>query len=226
VTSAETQLPSRLAEFEVIRRLGTGGMAEVFLARKRGAERTFKLLVVKRILPQHVSSRQFRAMFADEAQLATRLNHPNIVQVYDFLDSGEEGQLLSMEYVEGTDLRGLQRAARSKGLRIPPYVACYIASEIAKGLHYAHERRDEGGRPLEIVHRDVSPQNILLSFDGSVKIADFGIASGRAQGQNGLHVARTSPGRKGRSAHRHLLAGRRALRNAQQQASTWFARGR
>ncbi|HTM45502.1 MAG TPA: protein kinase, partial [Polyangiaceae bacterium] len=177
MTSAETQLPSRLAEFEVIRRLGTGGMAEVFLARKRGAERTFKLLVVKRILPQHVSSRQFRAMFADEAQLATRLNHPNIVQVYDFLDSGEEGQLLSMEYVEGTDLRGLQRAARSKGLRIPPYVACYIASEIAKGLHYAHERRDEGGRPLEIVHRDVSPQNILLSFDGSVKIADFGIAT-------------------------------------------------
>jgi serine/threonine protein kinase/tetratricopeptide (TPR) repeat protein len=151
-------------------------MAEVFLARKKGAERTYKLLVVKRILPQHLSSAQFRTMFAEEAQLATRLNHPNIVQVYDFLDSGD-GQLLSMEYVEGPDLRRLQRAARAKNTRIPPYVASFIAAEVARGLHYAHERCDERGQPLDIVHRDVSPQNILLSIDGSVKIADFGIAS-------------------------------------------------
>jgi serine/threonine protein kinase/tetratricopeptide (TPR) repeat protein len=170
-------IPKRLADFEVLRRLGSGGMAEVFLARKKGAERTYKLLVVKRILPQHLSSPQFRTMFAEEAQLATRLNHPNIVQVYDFLDSGDDGQLLSMEYVEGPDLRRLQRAARTKNNRIPPYVATFIAIEVAKGLHYAHERCDEGGQPLDIVHRDVSPQNILLSVDGSVKIADFGIAS-------------------------------------------------
>lgn len=175
--STDADTPKRLADFEVLRRLGAGGMAEVFLARKRGAERTYKLLVVKRILPQHVSSRQFRAMFAEEAQLATRLNHPNIVQVYDFLDSGEEGQLLSMEYVEGPDLRRLRRAARNCGQRIAPHVCAYIAAEVAKGLHYAHERRDERGVPLDIVHRDVSPQNILLSFDGSVKIADFGIAT-------------------------------------------------
>ncbi len=175
--SSARPVPKRLADFEIIRRLGVGGMAEVFLAKKRGAEGTFKLLVVKRILPAHGSSRRFRAMFAEEAQLATRLNHPNIVQVYEFQDYGDEGQLLSMEYVEGPDLRKLMRSARSKGLRLPPYAAAYIIAELAKGLHYAHERKDEGGAPLEIVHRDVSPQNMLLSFEGAVKIADFGIAS-------------------------------------------------
>ncbi|MEP7052090.1 MAG: protein kinase [Pseudomonadota bacterium] len=169
--------PKRLADFEIIRRLGAGGMAEVFLAKKRGAEGTFKLLVLKRILPAYGSSRRFRTMFAEEAQLATRLNHPNIVQVYDFQDYGEEGQLLSMEYVEGPDLRRLIKSAQAKGQRIPPYVAAYIIAEVAKGLHYAHERKDEAGKPIDIVHRDVSPQNILMSFDGAVKIADFGIAS-------------------------------------------------
>ena len=170
-------VPQRLADFEVIRRLGVGGMAEVFLAKKRGAEGTYKLLVVKRILPQHGESRRFRSMFAEEAMLATRLNHPNIVQVYEFQDYGKDGQLLSMEYVEGPDLRKVIRAARTKRKRLPPYVAAYIAGEVAKGLHYAHERRDERGNPMAIVHRDVSPQNILLSFEGAVKIADFGIAS-------------------------------------------------
>jgi eukaryotic-like serine/threonine-protein kinase len=169
--------PKRLAEFEILRRLGVGGMAEVFLAKKRGAEGTYKLLVVKRILPAYGSSRRFRAMFAEEAQLATRLNHPNIVQVYEFQDYGEEGQLLSMEYVEGPDLRKVMRAVHAKQARIPPFVAAYIIAELAKGLHYAHERKDERGAPLEIVHRDVSPQNMLLSFEGAVKIADFGIAS-------------------------------------------------
>src|SRR5690606_5264553 len=177
MSSEARDTPKRLAEFEIIRRLGVGGMAEVFLAKKRGAEGTYKVLVVKRILPAHGSSRRFRAMFAEEAQLATRLNHPNIVQVYEFQDYGDEGQLLSMEYVEGPDLRRLSRAARAKEQRLAPYVAAYIIGEVAKGLHYAHERKDEGGTPLDIVHRDVSPQNILLSYEGGVKIADFGIAS-------------------------------------------------
>ncbi|MCK6589843.1 MAG: protein kinase, partial [Polyangiaceae bacterium] len=169
--------PAQLADFEILRRLGVGGMAEVFLAKKRGAEGTYKLLVVKRILPAHGSSRRFRTMFVEEAHLATRLNHPNIVQVYEFSDHGDEGLLLSMEYVEGFDLAKLMNAAKQKGVQIPPYVAAFIVSEAAKGLHYAHERKDEGGMPLAIVHRDVSPQNILLSCEGVVKIADFGIAS-------------------------------------------------
>jgi serine/threonine protein kinase/tetratricopeptide (TPR) repeat protein len=168
--------PAQLADFEILRRLGAGGMAEVFLAKKRGAEGTYKLLVVKRILPAHGSSRRFRTMFVEEAHLATRLNHPNIVQVYEFSDHGDEGLLLSMEYVEGFDLAKLMNAAKQKGVQIPRYVAAFIVSEAAKGLHYAHERKDEGGMPLAIVHRDVSPQNILLSCEGVVKIADFGIA--------------------------------------------------
>jgi serine/threonine protein kinase/tetratricopeptide (TPR) repeat protein len=169
--------PDRLADFEITRRLGVGGMAEVFLAKKRGAEGTYKLLVVKRILPQYGASRRFRSMFVDEAHLATRLNHPNIVQVYEFSDHGDDGLLLAMEFVEGPDLGRLMVAAKTKEARIPQLVAAFIISEAAKGLHYAHERRDESGSPLAIVHRDVSPQNILLSFEGVVKIADFGIAS-------------------------------------------------
>ncbi len=185
-------IPERLAEFEVVRRLGVGGMAEVFLAKKRGAEGTHKLLVLKRVLPQLYASSRFRSMFAAEAQLATRLNHPNIVQVYDFQEYADAGLLLSMEYVEGLDLRRLTRAAAEAGRALPPWVAAYIIAEVAKGLHYAHERRDERGEPLGIVHRDVSPQNILVSFDGAVKLADFGIAT--------ASLAREEPGTLGGKA--------------------------
>src|SRR5271155_1927315 len=118
--------PLQLAQFEVLRRLGAGGMAEVFLAKKRGAEGTFKLLVVKRILPTYGSSRRFRAMFVEEALVATRLNHSNVVQVYEFYDGGDEGQLLAMEYVEGPDLGGLMSSAKEKGTRIPPWVSAWI----------------------------------------------------------------------------------------------------
>src|SRR6266545_1110982 len=170
-----TQLPTQLGGFEIIRRLGAGGMAEVFVAKRQGAEGTYKILVLKRILPAHGASRRFRSMFVEEAQLATRLNHPNIVQVYEFQDYGDEGLLLSMEYVEGPDLGKLMSAAKAKATKIPPWVGAYMISEAGKGLHYAHERK-EGGSPLDIVHRDVSPQNILLSYEGAVKIADFGIA--------------------------------------------------
>ena len=162
--------------FDLQRRLGAGGMAEVFLANKRGAEGTFKQLVVKRILPQHSASRRFRHMFVEEAHLATRLNHPNIVQVYEFSHHGDD-LLLSMEYVDGVNLGQLMRAARQQSRRIPFWTSAFTVSEVAKGLHYAHERKDEGGLPLAIVHRDVSPQNVLLSLGGVVKIADFGIAS-------------------------------------------------
>ncbi len=177
--SSVAPIPTHIAQYEIVRRLGSGGMAEVFLAKKRGAEGTYKVVVVKRILPAYTTSRRFRSMFIDEAQLATRLNHPNVVQVYEFSNEGDEGHILAMEYVEGCDLGRLMSAAKSSATRIPPWVAAWIIAEAAKGLHYAHEKRDEGGAPLEIVHRDVSPQNVLLSFEGVVKIADFGIASAR-----------------------------------------------
>src|SRR5258706_11282747 len=174
-SGAVTALPTQLGGFEIIRRQGAGGMAEVFVAKRQGAEGTYKILVLKRMLPAHGTSRRFRSMFVEEALLATRLNHPNIVQVYEFQDYGDEGLLLSMEYVEGPDLGKLMGAAKAKTSRIPAWVGAYMISEAGKGLHYAHERKD-GGSPLEIVHRDVSPQNILLSYEGAVKIADFGIA--------------------------------------------------
>ncbi|MBM4377172.1 MAG: serine/threonine protein kinase, partial [Deltaproteobacteria bacterium] len=175
MTAPPNDLPE-IPGFELQRRLGAGGMAEVFLAKKRGAEGTFKQLVLKRILPEHVRARRFRLMFVEEAQLATRLNHPNIVQVYDLAHHGDD-LLLAMEYVEGLDLARLVRASRRRGTPLPAWVAAHIVAEVAKGLHYAHERKDEGGLPLAIVHRDVSPQNVLLASNGAVKIADFGIAS-------------------------------------------------
>ncbi len=107
--------PKEIAKFEIVRRLGAGGMAEVFLAKKRGAEGTYKVLVLKRILPTHGGSRRFRSMFIEEAHLATRLNHPNVVQVYEFQDFGDEGLLLAMEYVEGCDLGRLMSAREAKG---------------------------------------------------------------------------------------------------------------
>src|SRR5215467_13958760 len=114
MSSGGTQLPTRLGEFEIIRRLGAGGMAEVFVAKRQGAEGTYKILVLKRILPAHGASRRFRSMFVEEAHVATRLNHPNIVQVYEFSDAGDEGLILSMEHVEGYDLGRIISAARKE----------------------------------------------------------------------------------------------------------------
>ncbi|MEO7096900.1 MAG: serine/threonine-protein kinase, partial [Polyangiales bacterium] len=170
--------PQKLGRYDVLRRLGAGGMAEVYLGRSRGAEGTQKLVVLKRVLPSHSSSGRMRTMFVDEARLSMRLNHPNIVQVFDFQET-TEGFLLCMEYVEGLDLGRLMSTARSRGVRLPPWVGAYIVMEAARGLHNAHERKGEDGAPLEIVHRDVSPQNVLISYEGAVKVADFGIASAK-----------------------------------------------
>src|SRR5271166_6389893 len=115
--------PKEIAHFEIVRRLGAGGMAEVFLAKKQGAEGTYKVLVLKRILPTYGTSRRFRSMFIEEAHLATRLNHPNVVQVFEFQDFGDDGLLLAMEYVEGCDLGRMMTAARTRGTRIAPWVA-------------------------------------------------------------------------------------------------------
>lgn len=178
MSSTSTPPPQALGRYRIVRRLGAGGMAEVFLARSSGAEGIEKLLVVKRVLPSFVRNAKFRTMFIDEAKVAMRLNHPNIVQVYTFEQVREEF-LLAMEYVDGLDLGRLVTATRRMKRRLPYGIAAYAVAEAAKGLDYAHNRKDEQGEPLEIVHRDVSPQNVLLSFEGSVKIADFGIARAR-----------------------------------------------
>src|SRR5678815_7904 len=114
-------------------------------------------------------------MFLDEAKVATRLNHPNVVQVFSF-EQIKDDFLLAMEFVDGLDLGRLGAAAKRAGTRISHGLAAFVVAEASKGLDYAHNRKDEQGKPLDIVHRDVSPQNVLVSFEGAVKIADFGIA--------------------------------------------------
>ncbi|UJR84451.1 serine/threonine-protein kinase PknK [Sandaracinus amylolyticus] len=170
--------PPVLGRYRILRRLGAGGMAEVFLAKSSGAEGIEKVLVVKRVLPTFARSPKFVSMFVDEAKVAMRLNHPNIVQVYNFEQVRDEF-LLAMEYVDGLDLGRLLAAARRKGRRLPYALCALVAMEVAKGLDYAHNRKDESGVPMDIVHRDVSPQNVLVSYDGAVKVADFGIARAR-----------------------------------------------
>ncbi len=168
----------QFGKYSLIRKVGTGGMAEVYLARTTVAQGLNKTLVIKKIHTAYARSKQFVTMFVDEAKIALGLNHPNIIQVFDFGAVGDTF-FLAMEYVEGMDLlRLLQEAAKAR-MRLPYGLSAYIVQQLAKGLDYAHRKTDEFGQPLGIVHRDISPQNILLSWDGGVKIVDFGIARAR-----------------------------------------------
>ena len=153
-------------------------MAEVFLAREPLAQGLAKILVIKKIHPTLADTPQFRQMFEDEAKVAVNLNHPNIVQTFGYGQIGPT-YYLAMEHVEGVDLLKILNCAVEAQQRIPFGLCAYLGQQIAKGLDYAHRKTDEFGEPLGIVHRDISPQNILVSFDGMVKIVDFGIARAR-----------------------------------------------
>jgi serine/threonine-protein kinase len=167
--------PLMLGPYELIERIATGGMAEVYLSRRAGPHGFQKVVAVKRILPQLAQDSDFVAMFVDEARVCARLAHPNIVQVFDF---GEhDGELyMAMEYVDGTTAARLVRAAAARGEEVPLEAALYIALSILRGLDYAHNVRGEDGRALALVHRDVSPGNVLIDRSGAVKLTDFGIA--------------------------------------------------
>jgi serine/threonine protein kinase len=168
-------------KFQLLKKLAAGGMGQVFLARADGAQGFEKMLVIKRILPHLVEDEEFIQMFFDEARVTARLNHPNIVQIFELGEVGGS-HYLAMEYVAGEDLRRMEREALSRGKPLPLGAACRIVSDAAAGLDYAHNARDAQGQPLGIIHRDVSPQNILVGFDGGVKLIDFGVAraAGRA----------------------------------------------
>ncbi len=165
--------------YELIGRLAVGGMAELFLARPRDPAHTGHVVVVKRILPQLAEDPEFVRMFRDEANLAATLHHPNIVAVYDVGLQGDE-PFFTMEYVHGESLRTIVRNAQSRNEPIPLQHILTIAVGITAALHHAHEHLDSQGRPLMIVHRDVSPTNVLVGYDGVVKIVDFGIAKAAA----------------------------------------------
>ncbi len=167
--------PLRLGPYELLKKLATGGMAEIYEARRDGPHGFSKRIALKRILPQLAADPEFVAMFIDEARLCAQLTHPNLVQVFDF---GEEGceLYIAMELVEGTTAAKVARASASRGEPLPVEAALHIALSVGRGLAHAHEALDEEGRPLGLVHRDVSPGNILISRSGAVKLGDFGIA--------------------------------------------------
>ncbi len=162
--------------YQLVEKLAMGGMAQLYLAKRRAAkgsdERT---VVLKRILPHLAEDTTFVAMFLDEARIAARLHHPNVIEI---LDLGAEGDsyFIAMEYIHGEDLRRITKRGVELHRRMPPPLVCRVVAEACRGLDYAHKRTDAAGKPLQIVHRDVSPQNILVGFDGSVKVVDFGIA--------------------------------------------------
>ncbi|HUH04175.1 MAG TPA: serine/threonine-protein kinase [Kofleriaceae bacterium] len=171
--------------FVLKRRLARGGMAEVFLAAQRGPEGFDRRVAVKRILPHLVESDQFVRMFHDEARLAARLTHPNVVHIYEF-GRVDEHYFIAMEYVEGVHAGSLIKYGAHDPL--PPSMIARIGADACAGLHYAHQARDDSGRQLEIVHRDISPPNLMLTYDGVVKLVDFGIAKAVSQ------VEQTRPG--------------------------------
>lgn len=165
----------KLGSYDLVERLAVGGMAEIYLARSRGISGFEKEYVLKLIHPKYVGDADFIRMLIDEAKLVSKLGHSNIAQVIDLGIDGESYYIL-MEYVHGKDLYQVLTAAWEKDAQIPIACAVYIAKEIAAGLYYAHTKEDDSGRPLNIVHRDISPQNILVSYQGEVKILDFGVA--------------------------------------------------
>jgi serine/threonine protein kinase len=167
--------PVLFGKYLLLDRISIGGMAEVFRAKSFGAEGFEKLLAIKRILPAMAEDGDFIEMFIDEAKIAGQLTHANICQIYE-LGCLDKSHFISMEYIWGKDaLQLINRFRRLKG-RTPLNMAAYIAARVCEGLDYAHRRRDSQGRALGIVHRDISPQNILVSYQGEVKIIDFGIA--------------------------------------------------
>jgi eukaryotic-like serine/threonine-protein kinase len=166
---------SKFGKYHVLGRIAQGGMAEVFKVKTVGLAGFEKVQVLKRILPAHAKNPRFIRSFIDEARIAVSLNHRNIVQVFDFGRFDDE-LFLTMELVEGINLRDAFQTASRHGSKIPLALSCYALAEVAAGLDYAHRRRDTEGRPLSIVHCDVSPQNIALSWEGYVKILDFGVA--------------------------------------------------
>jgi serine/threonine protein kinase len=172
--------PVIAGKYTLLRRLGHGGMAEVFLAKQMSEGGFEKLVVLKRILPHLATGPEFVQMFLDEARVAADLRHPNIVTIADVGRAGET-LFMVMEFLHGQDIRKVQRKVAAFGQMIPLGHACQMAIDAAAGLNYAHSKRDLNGRALEIVHRDVSPQNIIVTFEGSTKIVDFGIAKAAGQ---------------------------------------------
>ena len=176
----DDEMPKRIDRYEPLKKLATGGMAEIYLAKQSGLEGFEKVVVLKRILPHLAGGAEFVNMFLDEARIAAKLSHPNVVQIYD-LGKADDTFYIAMEYVSGRNVQHLINKQQLVGGHLPVEHVCRIIAGVCDGLHYAHARKDYDGKPLNIVHRDISPQNILVSFAGGVKVVDFGIAKASTQ---------------------------------------------
>ncbi|MEQ8459063.1 MAG: serine/threonine-protein kinase [Sandaracinaceae bacterium] len=170
-----TEQPSSVGGYTIVGELATGGMAELFLARRVGPEGFARSVVVKRILPHLAKSDEFVRMFLDEARIAAGIRHPNVVSVEELGRDGDS-LFMVMEYLSGESLHALIAELARRNRHLDPALAAHVVAEACAGLHAAHEMTDDSGRPLEVVHRDVSPQNLFITYDGSVKVLDFGIA--------------------------------------------------
>jgi serine/threonine protein kinase len=173
----------RFGQYELLRKIAAGGMAEIFLAKQTGISGFERMLVIKRILPHLAENKEFITMFLDEARIAAQLNHPNVVQIYDLGRLPTEGQgrhqdsyYIAMEYIHGEDIRKIYNQEVQRSARIPFEYASHIIGQAAAGLDYAHRKVDINGQALGLVHRDISPQNLLVTYDGHIKIVDFGVA--------------------------------------------------
>ncbi|HEY2743453.1 MAG TPA: serine/threonine-protein kinase [Polyangia bacterium] len=185
----------QFGKYTLVERLGRGGMAEVWKARISGPAGFQRTLVIKRILPHLVEDEHFKQMFVAEARLSARLNHANIVQVFELGDVDGEFYL-AMEYVRGRDLVNLVRGQLVKGVP-PPGLGAFVVREVCRALAYAHALVDDNGTPLRLIHRDVSPSNVMISFDGAVKLLDFGIAKALAEANENRTVTGTLKGKFG-----------------------------
>jgi serine/threonine protein kinase len=167
-------------QYHLTEKIAQGGMAEIFKGKATDAEGLEKTVVIKRILPHIAANPEFVGMLIDEAKIAVQLSHGNVAQIYDLGKVGED-YFIVMEYVDGKSVSQLARKLRSLRRHCPIPIACYIASEIASGLNYVHSKTDEKGASLGIIHRDISPQNIIVSEAGTIKIIDFGIAKAKTK---------------------------------------------
>ncbi|MFZ5471140.1 MAG: protein kinase domain-containing protein [Myxococcota bacterium] len=174
--------PSVFGKYLLLERINVGGMAEVFIAKAFGVEGFERILAIKKILPTMAEDEEFITMFIDEARISVQLNHANIVHIHE-LGKHDATYFIAMEYVAGRDLRTLLERYRRRKEVTPTAQAVYVASKICEGLDYAHRKKDARGQELNIIHRDVSPQNILVSYEGEVKIIDFGIAKAANRSQ-------------------------------------------
>jgi len=164
--------------YKLKRLIASGGMGTVCEAEQFGSDGFIKNVAIKLLLPELTKNQEFVSMFMGEAKLAACLVHQNIVQIYQ-LGKSDESYFIAMEYIDGIDLEQFISRHAASGRKIPPELAVYITSRICRGLEYAHNRRDENGERLDIVHRDISPRNIMITSEGEVKIADFGVAKAR-----------------------------------------------